>query len=143
MASVKGSVHRSEVITTLEPKEAENNWQIFLVGTSQHQWDWDNTEQRKCRMHEMLMVSQVYHYTGGTARGERSGRGSLQKESECQRSWPSRNEQSHRPSFSNHGNSFLCEEPGHCPNKAAPHTLPKATPSSNQTEDPLTPQYNQ
>ena len=42
-----------------------------------------------------------------------------------------------------HENCFSCGEPGHCvracPNKAAPCTLPKAPPSSNQNRRPTDP----
>ena len=100
-----------------------------LVEIAQHHCNWDNTEQIICRMHERLMVSQVSHTTHGTNRGERSSKGSSQKEKGCQRCWPSYHEQSHRPPFSNHENCFLCDESGHwvrnCPNKVALRTLPR------------------
>ena len=111
-----------------------------LVEIAQQHWDWDNTEQRICRMHEILIVSQVSHYTVRTTRREHSGRGSFQKESGCQRCWPSNHEQHHRPPLSNHENCVLCGEPGHwvrnCRNMAAPCTLPKAPPLSNQITSP-------
>uniref|UniRef100_A0A671XVK7 Uncharacterized protein n=1 Tax=Sparus aurata TaxID=8175 RepID=A0A671XVK7_SPAAU len=59
----------------------------------------------------MLMVSEVSHYTGGTSRGERSGRGSIQKERGCQRHLPTHHEQSHWVR--------------NCPNKTSPCTLPR------------------
>lgn len=34
-----------------------------LVEIAHHHWD--NTEQKESKMHEMLMLAQVSHYTGG------------------------------------------------------------------------------
>ena len=107
-----------------------------LVEIAQHHWDWDNTEQRIHRMHEMLMVSEVCHYTGRTSRGERSGRGRFQKERGCQRRWPTQHEKSHRPPFSNQEKCFLCGELRHwvrnCPIKAAQCAAP---PSNSNHEN--------
>ncbi len=123
-----------------------------LVEIAQHHWD--NTEQRDYKMHEMLMLAQVSHYTGGTTRGGRGGRGTYKREKWGQRCGPgslSHHEQSHTSLSSNkgHENCFNCGEPNHwlkdCPYRASQPrlTLPTAPPLSSHIDDQQTPQYNQ
>lgn len=88
-----------------------------LVEIAQHHWD--NTEQKEQNMYEMLMVSQVSHYTDGANGGGCNGRGSS-RNGNWGRGRGMRNQPAHRHNTA-YDSCFYCGEPTHwvrdCPYK--------------------------